>query len=52
MDDRPAAGALVVESARGDFDVFLSPDGRDKPVLERIAEKLKRAWSRGSTSGA
>jgi WD40 repeat protein len=36
----------TVPPARGDgrsFDVFLSHNGRDKPLVERIAERLKRA---------
>jgi WD40 repeat protein/energy-coupling factor transporter ATP-binding protein EcfA2 len=35
--------ATPVETASQHFDVFLSHNSREKPVVERIAEKLKRA---------
>ena len=43
----------------GRFDVFLSHNSRDKPAVERLAEKLKRAglepwfdrWCRGPVGG-
>jgi WD40 repeat protein len=35
--------ATLVETSLQRFDVFLSHNSREKPVVERIAEKLKRA---------
>ncbi len=40
---RPAMGQLAPIAPTGRFDVFLSHNGRDKPVVERIAIHLKRA---------
>jgi WD40 repeat protein len=36
------AGGSGGEAATGEFDVFLSHNTRDKPVVERIAEQLRR----------
>jgi WD40 repeat protein len=41
MSDKTPAASVETSSPR--FDVFLSHNSRDKPVVERIAEKLKRA---------
>jgi WD40 repeat protein len=44
MDERsPAAQATVAGTPPRRFDVFLSHNSRDKPIVERIAERLKRA---------
>ena len=39
----PAAVTGAVPSHPTDFDVFLSHNSRDKPTVERLAERLKRA---------
>jgi WD40 repeat protein len=43
MVDRPAVGTRVGSEPRARFDVFLSHNNRDKPVVERIALGLRRA---------
>jgi len=44
MGDRSSADVSPVKSAAvAAFDVFLSHNSRDKPAVERIAERLKRA---------
>jgi Novel STAND NTPase 1/TIR domain len=44
MADPPLAGSTaLLPMCLSRFDVFLSHNGRDKHVVERIAEKLKRA---------
>jgi hypothetical protein len=53
MHDRSTTNAAIPSVPPFEFDVFLSHNGRDKPIVERIAEKLKKAGpSPGSTSGA
>ena len=46
-DPAPVGGEVPAAPARGRggrrFDVFLSHNSRDKPLVERIAERLKRA---------
>src|SRR3954449_1565525 len=45
-DDEPVRGGqprAAVPTAPTDFDVFLSHNSRDKPAVERLAEKLKRS---------
>jgi hypothetical protein len=44
MDQQPAAAQAGVARSRAPrFDVFLSHNSRDKGLVERIAERLKRA---------
>lgn len=43
MGKREAGDSTLAPTRIERFDVFLSHNSRDKPVVERIAEKLKRA---------